>query len=319
MFDILAVTGPIFLAIGAGALSTRAGLFSQDDLRVMGRFVINLALPCLLFDAVARQRFGDILNGSYLLAYAAGSLATLALGYAWARRVAHQPPTAATYMAMGMCCSNSGYVGFPILLLALPGVAGTALALNVVVENFLMIPIVLALAERERGAGGRWHQVVGQSLQRLAINPLVIGLALGVLFSLFEWRLPAPAGRTVTLFGQASSVLSLFIIGGTLAAASMRGVASKAATVVAGKLLVHPLMVTGALALVAAVGMAPLPRDLHAAAILLAGMPMMGIYPLLAMRHGHERMAAAALLGATVASFLTLNAMLWALRHGIAG
>ena len=80
MFDILAVTGPIFLAIGAGALSTRAGLFSQDDLRVMGRFVINLALPCLLFDAVARQHFGDILNGSYLLAYAAGSLATATAG-----------------------------------------------------------------------------------------------------------------------------------------------------------------------------------------------------------------------------------------------
>lgn len=319
MFDILAVTGPIFLAIGAGAVSTRAGLFSQDDLRVMGRFVINLALPCLLFDAVARQRFGDVLNGSYLLAYAAGSLTALALGYAWARRVAKQEPVAATYMAMGMCCSNSGYVGFPILLLALPEVAGTALALNVVVENFLVIPILLAMAERGRGPAGHWHQAVGQSLRRLAVNPLVIGLALGMAFSLFEWRLPAPAGRTVTLFGQASSVLSLFVVGGTLAAASMRGVATVAATVVAGKLLLHPLLVMGALALVAAAGMTPLPRELHAAAILLAGMPMMGIFPLLAMRHGHERMAAAALLGATVASFLTLNAMLWALQRGGTG
>lgn len=319
MFDLLAVTGPIFLAIGAGTAATRAGLFSQDDLRVMGRFVINLALPCMLFDAVSKQRFGDILNGSYLLAYAAGSLSALALGYAWARRVSRQSPVAATYMAMGMCCSNSGYVGFPILLLALPGVAGSALALNVVVENFLMLPILLALAEREQGAGGRWHQVAGQSLRRLAVNPLVIGLAIGVVFSLFEWRLPAAAGRTVTLFGQASSVLSLFVIGGTLAAASMHGVARLAATIVAGKLLLHPLMVTGALALVAALGLPALPRDLHAAAILLAGMPMMGIFPLLAMRHGHERMAAAALLGATVASFFTLNAMLWALRHGLAG
>ena len=59
-----------------------------------------------------------------------------------------------------------------------------------------------------------------------------------------------------------------------------------------------------------------LTRDLHTAAILLAGMPMMGIYPLLAMRHGHERLAAAALFGATVAAFFTLNAMLWALGHG---
>lgn len=313
MLDILAVTGPIFLSIAAGYVSTRAGLFSQDDMRVMGRFVINLALPCLLFNAVAQQHIGDILNGTYLLAYAAGSLGTLALGYAWARRVAHQDANASTYMAMGMCCSNSGYVGFPILLLSLPTVAGTALALNMVVENFLMIPILLALAERSRGAAGHWHEVVAQSLRRLAVNPLVIGLAIGLLFSVFEWRLPAPAARTVTLFAQASSVLSLFVIGGTLAGVSLHGMATRIAPVVVGKLLVHPLMVAGMLVAATFLGLPALPRELRSAAILLAGMPMMGIYPLLAMRHGHERLAAASLFGATVAAFFTLNAMLWAL------
>jgi malonate transporter len=316
MFEIFSVTGPIFLAIAAGYVSTRAGLFSQDDMRVMGRFVINLALPCLLFNAVAQQRIGDILNGSYLLAYAGGSLATLALGYAWARRVTKQDPRAATYMAMGMCCSNSGYVGFPILLLALPSVAGSALALNMVVENFVVIPLLLALAERGHGPASHWHEVVGQSLRRLAVNPLVIGLVIGLVFSLFEWRLPAPAARTVTLFAQASSVLSLFVIGGTLASASLAGLGTRVAPIVVGKLLLHPLMVAGALALVALLGLPALPRDLHAAAVLLAGMPMMGIYPLLAMRHGQERLAAAALFGATVAAFFTLNAMLWALGHG---
>jgi malonate transporter and related proteins len=316
MFEIFSVTGPIFLAIAAGYVSTRAGLFSQDDMRVMGRFVINLALPCLLFNAVSQQRIGDILNGSYLLAYAGGSLATLALGYAWARRVTRQDPRAATYMAMGMCCSNSGYVGFPILLLALPSVAGSALALNMVVENFVMIPLLLALAERGHGPASHWHEVVLQSLRRLAVNPLVIGLVIGLVFSLFEWRLPAPAARTVTLFAQASSVLSLFVIGGTLASATLSGLGTRIAPIVVGKLLLHPLLVAGALTAVALLGLPALPRDLHAAAVLLAGMPMMGIYPLLAMRHGQERLAAAALFGATVAAFFTLNAMLWALGHG---
>lgn len=315
MLDILSVTGPIFLSIAAGYASTRAGLFSQGDMRVMGRFVLNLALPCLLFNAVAQQPIGAILNGSYLLAYAGGSLATLALGYAWARRVTRQDASAATYMAMGMCCSNSGYVGFPILLLALPSVAGAALALNMVVENFVMIPLLLALAERGRGGAGRWHEVVAQSLRRLAVNPLVIGLVIGLVFSLFEWRLPAPAARTVTLFAQASSVLSLFVIGGTLAAVSLHGMAARMTPVVVGKLVLHPAMVAAALAAGAVLGLPALPRDLHAAAILLAGMPMMGIYPLLAMRHGHERLAAAALFGATVAAFFTLNAMLWALAR----
>jgi malonate transporter len=317
MLEIFGVTGPIFLTIGAGYAAARAGLFSQDELRVFGRFVINLALPCLLFDAVARQQPSDLVNPTYLLGYAGGSLATLALGLYWGRRVAHQDPSGAAYMAMGMCCSNSGYVGFPILLLTLPAVAGSALALNMVVENFIMLPLVLALAERGHGPPGAWHDVVAQSLRRLAVNPLVIGLVIGLTFALMGWQLPAPAARTVTLFASASSVLSLFIIGGTLAAVTVtRGLGSRVAPIVVAKLLLHPLLVGGALWLAVAAGAPPLSPDLQRAAILLAGMPMMGIYTLLALRHGHERMAAAAMFGATVGAFVTLNAMLWALGLG---
>ena len=272
MLEIFSVTGPIFLAIAAGYVSTRTGLFSQDDMRVMGRFVINLALPCLLFNAVAPQRIGDILNGSYLLGYAGGSLATLALGYAWARRVTKQDPRAATYMAMGMCCSNSGYVGFPILLLALPSVAGGALALNMVVENFIMIPLLLALAERGHGPASHWHEVVGQSLRRLAVNPLVIGLVIGLVFSLFEWRLPAPAARTVTLFAQASSALSLFVIGGSLVGLQLRGLRSAVAQIGVGKLVLHPLCLLAVMTWLVPIG----DPQLKVALLLTGAMPMMG-------------------------------------------
>jgi predicted permease len=316
MLEIFGVTGPIFLTIGAGYAATRAGLFSQDELRIIGRFVINLALPCLLFDAVARQHPSDLINPTYLIGYAGGSLTMLALGLFWGRRVAHQDPSAAAYTAMGMCCSNSGFVGFPILLLTLPAVAGSALALNMVVENFLMLPLVLALAERGHGAPGAWHHAVAQSLRRLAVNPMVVGLVIGLVFALMGWSLPAPAGRTVTLFAQASSVLSLFVIGGTLAAVTVRSVGVHVAPIIVGKLLLHPLLVAGAIWLAVAAGAPALSPDLLRAAVLLAGMPMMSIYTLLAQRHGHERMAAAAMFGATVAAFVTLNAMLWALGLG---
>jgi hypothetical protein len=40
----------------------------------------------------------------------------------------------------------------------------------------------------------------------------------------------------------------------------------------------------------------------------------MGIYPILAQRHGHEGFSAAALLGTTLGSFVTLNLLLWMWR-----
>ena len=79
MLDILSVTTPIYLAIATGFLTARFGLFSKSEMRVLGRFVIHIALPALLFNALIQRRFDEILNGTYLAAYVAGSMLNLGL------------------------------------------------------------------------------------------------------------------------------------------------------------------------------------------------------------------------------------------------
>ncbi len=77
MLAILAITGPIYFAITLGYLATRMGWFAKADMRVFGKFVVNLALPALLFNALARCNVGEILNASYVLAYLTGTLAVI--------------------------------------------------------------------------------------------------------------------------------------------------------------------------------------------------------------------------------------------------
>ena len=60
MLDILSVTTPIYLAIATGFLTARFGLFSKSEMRVLGRFVIHIALPALLFNALIQRRFDDL-------------------------------------------------------------------------------------------------------------------------------------------------------------------------------------------------------------------------------------------------------------------
>ncbi|MFC5523698.1 AEC family transporter [Polaromonas jejuensis] len=318
MLDILAITGPIYITIALGFLTTRLGLFARTDMRVFGKFVINLALPALLFNALAQRQIGEILNGRYLLAYLAGSLAALGLGFFWCRRQTGRSQITSTFYAMGMSCSNSGFVGYPILLLTMAPVAGVALALNMMVENLLMIPLLLAMAERGRGDAGRWYRVVGQSLARLASNPMIIGLLAGLVISLLEWKLPAPVLRTVNLFAMSSGALSLFVIGGTLVGLPMRGMGKETAPIAIGKLMLHPLAVQLALLALPWLGLPAMEPSLRTAAVLMAAMPMMGIYPILAQAYGQEDFSAAALLVTTVASFFTLSGLLWLLRHGLA-
>lgn len=310
MPDILSITGPIYLAIGLGYLTTRRGWFSAADIRIFGKFVLHLALPAMLFNALVRRPITEILVPGYVLVYLGASLLVVAAGMAWRQRLCGEPAPEAAVKVMGMVCSNSGYVGFPILLLTLPQVAGVALALNMVVENLIVIPLLLALAERGRGPPGAGWQVVAQSLARLLRNPLIIGLAAGLLVTLAGWQLPTPVQRTVDMFAAASAALSLFVIGGSLVGQSVRGMARVVAPVVAVKLLVFPLLVFLAAQALPWLGVAPLTPALLQAAVLMAAMPMMGIYPVLALQYGLQGMAAAAMLLATVASFVSLNGLL---------
>ena len=310
MFEILAITIPIYVAIALGYALTRWGIFPKSDMRAFGTFVVKVAMPALLFNALSQRKVSDILNADYVIAYALASLITLALGIVWALRVGRHSRSMSSCFAMGMSCPNSGFVGYPIILLSLGPIAGVTLALNMIVENLLIIPLLLAWAETGQGQQ-RWHQIVVQTLKGMLSNPMIWGIVLGFLFSWFEVQLPASLSRTVTLFAQASAALSLFVIGGSLVGLPVKGMGSNVAQIAMGKLLVHPLVMTFVLWWILPI------QDpvLRTAALLTCAMPMFGIYPSLTQKHGHDGLSAAALLVTTMASFVSLNALLWWLKQ----
>jgi predicted permease len=310
MLDILTTTTPIYLAIAVGYAATRFGLFDKAGLRALGKFVVSIALPAMLFNALTQNRFEDILNGTYIAAYAAGSLLCLVMALRWARRLAPDEPGARPYIAMGMIFSNSGFVGFPIMLLVLPSVAGIAFALDLLVENILLMPLMLLLADRQTAqAKGRWA-ALGQSFLGVCRNPIILTIFVAVALSLLEIRLPSTLSRTVALFAQASSAIALFTIGGTLCGMPLKELGVRVAAITAGKLLLHPLCLWLALLLCVWAGMPALPPALTTALLLTGTLPAMSIYPILGMRHGHEKFCAAALLSTTIMSFFSLNALL---------
>jgi hypothetical protein len=118
----------------------------------------------------------------------------------------------------------------------------------------------------------------------------------------------------VTVFAQASGALSLFVIGGTLVGLPMRGMVPSVLPIAIAKLVGHPLAVLLAATALSWLGMAPLDPALLAAGVLMAAVPMLGIYPILSQSYGLAERSAAALLVTTASSFLTLTAGLWLIR-----
>lgn len=310
MLSVLAITGPIYVVVALGYACTRAGLFERADMRVLGKFVIQLALPALLFNALSQRSVGEVLNPVFVAAYAGGSVAANLLGVLWARRVAGKGMSGAAIVGMGMSSPNSGFIGFPLVMqLFGPAHAGVALALAMVVENMITLPLSLALAESEGGEGGL-GAALRQSLRGVLRNPMIWGIVAGFLFSLVGWQLAEPVARTVNIFAGACASLSLFVIGGSLTGLRLQGLRRDVAAIAAGKLLLHPLLVAVAVLL-----LPPMARQFQVIVVVMAAVPMLGIYPILAQKHGHEGMAAAAQLGATVVSFFTLTGVVWGVQH----
>lgn len=306
MLQILSVTGPIYLIMAAGYMAVRWGFFTREEARVLGRFVVNFCVPALVFRALSQRTLSEVLNGPYLAAYALGSLAVLLGAVAYAHRLRGKPMSLAALQGLGMSGSNSAFVGYPIILQLLGPPAGVALALTMMVENLLVMPLAFVLADS--GGTLRWHRALAQAMRGLLRNPMFLGILAGFTFALFDLHLPEVLDRTAQITATAASPLALFVIGASLVGLRLEGLRRDLAVVVLGKLVLHPVAVFLALLI-----LPPLDPPLRVAAVIFAGMPMLSLYPALAQKYQQEGFCAAALLVATVLSFVTISVWIWAI------
>ena len=63
---------------------------------------------------------------------------------------------------MGTSCSNSGYMGYPVAQLVLGSIAPVALALNMVFENLIKLPLRPQAVQQQAGWRMQPRQRAGQ-------------------------------------------------------------------------------------------------------------------------------------------------------------
>lgn len=286
---------PIFVLIGIGWLAVRSGYLDQGAVAPASQVVIRIALPAMIFLALAGTPTDGAFDLPFLFVYCAASLTVLLLSYVAARLALNMTHSEAAVIGLGVSMANSAFMGFPIG----QAILGQDLAIRVfahvlVVENLVILPLALFLLTMGRARGpGLWRDMLR--------NPLMLALVSGGAFSAFGAELPGLANDVLELLGRLSAPLALLVIGGMLASLPASGRLGAVGLMVAGKLFVHPLLV--------AIGSAIIPGVTPAMAsggVLFGAMPMITIFPLLSARVRQEQLAACGLLIATSVSFFTL-------------
>ena len=302
MLAILTITTPIFIIMAMGYFAVRFEFFTRDQLSGMGKFVIRVGLPMLVFSAIATRPIADVMNLTYLGGYALASLFSFLAGWGISKWRG-QDGVLSALNGLGTGMSNTGFIGYPLLAMVIGAPAGVFFAMNVLVENMLILPLMFILIDAAKG-DTNFAALLWRIAKNLLKNPIIMALMVALVFAVFGIPVPAVIDKVTSMLASASSPLALFVIGGGLYGLKVRGGLKDMAVITAGKLLMFPFLVVSCLWLLQA------DADTIFAGALLASVPMASMYPLFGQQYGFGRQTAAAMLVTTLLSFFSISLVL---------
>ncbi|WP_323035679.1 AEC family transporter [Pararhodobacter sp.] len=214
MLDVFLQTFPFFAIIGLGYGAGKSGFFPPEATAWLTRFVFYFALSALLFGFSAQMTLSEIFDPRAAGAYILGCTVVYALALAVAF-LRHRPLTEAVMEAHTAVIGNTGFLGVPMLVLVLGAQAAATVLLVLVIDLILfssLLTIIFTIVKEGR-LSSRMPRVIGVGLLK---NPMVVSMALGLLWSATGQGLAGPISATMTLLGAAATPGALFAIGASL-------------------------------------------------------------------------------------------------------
>jgi predicted permease len=303
---------PVFALIFAGFACRRRGLMGPAGATELNRFVVWLALPALLFDAMARATLAQMFQPAFIGAFGLAAAIVFAAVLLWRLRGGRHLADAGID-AIAAAYPNTGYIGFPLALIVFgpASLAPATIATILIVCLLFSIAVVLievSLQTEKHHAKLAW-KVFGSVLR----NPLVFSPLAGLLLAAVHANVPASAESFLKLLGAAASPCALVCLGLFLAEKrSGTKIESGAAPLTVAKLLLQPLLTWWL-----ATRVFMLPQTLMEMAVLLAALPTgTGPFMLAEFYRREAHITSRTILYSTMGSLVTLTILLIFMHHG---
>lgn len=212
MHAVLNAALPIFALILTGFLCGRFSVFSPAATDSLNRFAIYLALPALMFLAMARLTPEQASQIGFAFAFAGGIAITFGVGFGISRWRGRRAASA-SIEGLDAGYSNVGFMGIPLCLLVFgPGSLPAAVIATLFTACVLfLVAIVIIEADLHRGASS-WI-TARKVLFALGRNPLLLGPLAGFTIGMSRIGLPEPIEHFAGLLGGAASPCALVCIG----------------------------------------------------------------------------------------------------------
>ncbi|MFX0543082.1 AEC family transporter [Roseovarius sp. S4756] len=290
MLTIFLAIAPVFALILMGYGLRRGGIPSTEFWNLNDRLVYWVLMPALFFAKISAADLSGGL-GDYAVLLYAGFFAAILCGWLLGRMFA--APQASSLL-QGSARFNT-FIGLAIAE-ALFGTTGLQIA---VLGSAFLVPVVnvtvVTLMTRQLGGGGK------SILRGLAKNPLILSIAVGVLFN-FAGLNEVPVLHDIArILGNAALPIMLLCVGANLKIRGLSGSVRIISLSVIGKFLINPAAI-----ILAAAVLHPDPLAVQIALIFAALPTGVASYTLARELRGDAPLMAAIITTQTLLSFLTL-------------
>ncbi len=300
---ILNIVLPVFAIIATGYFCGRREILGSESSKALNAFVYWVALPALLFGAMARVELSEVYNLPFIVGFTGATFFTWLIVSICGKYLFRLNSAEAALHGLNGAYPNSGYMGIPLAIAAF-GDAATLPAIMAAVISVLSVSLAVIPIELSQQKHASLPAVLGRVLGALVRNPMIVAPCLGLLWAGTGLALPAAAVTYFDILGAAAGPCALFSIGLYLVGKPLREGGAELASMAVAKLALQPVLTAVALLLL-------FPTDPLWAkvAILLAALPIGSGPFVLAQAHGiYVRRTSTAMLLTTVLSFATISA-----------
>ena len=310
MLEIITIVAPVFLLMVLGYGFGRTKLFPEGSSTVLIAYVWNIAIPALLFSAIAPRELPGLEQityiGSYYLSVYAIYIAAVYLSrWMFKLTLAEQG-----VFAFATVFGNVGFIGIPIVEGAYGEEGLRFLLMLMSFHSFTLIPVTTILVERAKNVAGG-AGMMQRTFASIRQNPIILSLFFSLLWSAFGMPFPYWLERLFELPAQSAAPVGLFAGGLALSRVKIAGDMLHSVAAVVFKLVMLPLAVFSITNFVL-----EMPNIMVAVATIMAAMPTgMIVYSFGAQQQVGARRAATAVLISTACSFLTIFLILAFLRE----
>lgn len=211
MFSLNA-TIPIFLLMALGFGFRRVGVISETLASGMNTFVFRAALPVMVFHDLATVDFAQAWDTKFVLFCFLVTLLSIAfaagLSFLWKDKSIQGEFVQAAYR------SSAALLGIAFItnIYGNSGMAPLMIIGSVPLYNIMAV-VVLAFFQPERKRLDA--ALLRKTLKGIVTNPIIIGIAAGLLWSALRIPMPSILQKTVSSLGSVASPMGLMAMGAT--------------------------------------------------------------------------------------------------------